>query len=1732
MQAGDGAEAATAAAVDPEPKFKAQILADLDEEVCPVLCDTGCQRSCISEDLLRRHPKLYRNAVLPHCGKTFSIDGSRVETLGVINIPFRVKGRYMRMNCRIVRNLVYDFVLGWDFFSKYKCAIHPNEGYFTYENDRVDFLPNTVAVSSTHFSLAQDTVVPPMSKMFTQATFYVNPDDRVATSDTVHVEPLYGNCAQVAVARSISRVQNGQFLVELLNPFPHAMKIRAGLALGHVSFTSDELLAGCTIATDINLHYGAEDSGYESEGALSAAETGVSGVEVKVESESATSGVSATLPKERPPPKPILDYSTVAEDAKPRLDQLKALLEEKHADIFSDSEKNRGKTDLITYYANVRPGPPITIPPYRTTPEMQKEIDNEVHKMLADGLVSHSISPYSAPVMLVKKKLGGWRFVTDFRKINARSERVVYPLPRIDDALQKLKDPRFFSTMDLQKGFWQIPIAEEDRKYFAFSTGTLHVEYNVMPMGAINSSATMQGLMSLILRGLPMEHIICFLDDILVASSTMEDHIGHLDLVLGAIKRAGLKLNPKKCLFAQDSVSCLGHRLSRDGIGPDPANLVKIKKWKPPQSRSEVRSFLGLTGYYRQMIKGYSEIASPLTDLTKSDAEWRWTQREQTAFETLRDYLTSSTIMAYPDFSKPFWVKSDASGSSVGYVLTQVHDKREKVVAYGSKKLTDTQRRYCTYDREFFGVLTAVRAYSHYLRHAKFFIVTDHRPLLSLRKIDPKADATGRRVRWSIELNLYDFDIIYKKGRKHSDADAMSRLTDHDDYAEEEEFAGFMLEGEADAYLLLGMDGDDATTAVELIAVDEKRRKLAEAQDEDHLINEVKQCVRGRKQPPSDFPETFYKRNFSRLVIQDNILFRKVIAGPSGLPVLQAIIPPSLVAEVLSDAHGSAYSGHPGYQRMVDTLHRHVTWPGIYPDCKRLVKKCLQCDRIAEPNPKPRTDLQAMNPTHVFEHVCCDLISLPPSNGWKYVCVFMDVFSKHVACYKMRDKTTVSFTRALEDYVTHLGCPQKLTCDNGAEFCSELVDAVTTVMGIKKRTSVVYRPQSQGNVECWNRQLIQELKARLLQSKSSWPEHMHYVAMAHNASPASRTGESPNLVFYGRELPIPTFTDFSTDTLREKSVREYVKKAKERVKAVHDAVRSESKKRSEKVAEAYNRKVKHTPLQEGELVYYKEIPQNHTKVDPQWSGPVQVVKRHPNAQGLPGTTYTLKYEGGETMRRNYEQLKRVWSEHKGPISKRELPAAPAPWVPQFMDAGSSSDEQSTPEVSSAPIASRTRSRTAPAAPTPAATAASAAPGVRPLVGRAASGGVPKSARATVAHVAASVPPTCAAFPPRVAQHHSHCSRGRFSDFSVAGDPERTLPSVPSSDEEAGQLTNVTLISGVAELSWDTAGEQLTGSNVTGNPGTLGSRGDSQALSHEDHPRAHSDPLGLPPVAPLSRSPSSHGTTPEATQNTILQVSPAPQMSQSPDVTPVATLPAPAMPEHAAVDAAAVDAPAVVTVVAPAEEEDSGSLESFMEFLDVADEEFELRHEVGRRKIDVILHDGYEYRRDRASHRWRLSQLWVCRYASRTKCKGRFHLNVQDFTDFMTGATVSQMVEHNHAPHRVKSYGLADVTEIVSVEGSAVNDTSLSNVHAISQISEGDFSMDFGQSNLGAKASSSPVATSREDWTEVADVTTPRSTPETSWDLVGASQEDASGYQRIKHVQRTRDHPGCHGTSPE
>ena len=951
-----------------------------------------------------------------------------------------------------------------------------------------------------------------------------------------------------------------------------------------------------------------------------------------------------------PGAKPLkLDLSEISEDAKPYEKELRELLEDKHKAVFSKHDRDYGRTHLIQYRAHMKDPDqnPISQPPYRTTPEMREVIDEQTHQMLADGLIGPSKSPYSAPIMLARKKCGGWRYLTDFRKVNAVCEKVVYPLPRIEDSVQRLESPQFFTSMDLTKGFWQIPVHPDDRKFFAFSTESMHLEYLVAPMGAKNTPSYLSSLMQLVLRGLPIQHVISYLDDILVADTSMEDHLRHLDQVLTALAKAGLKLNPAKCAVARESVICLGHKLSRDGIAPDPANIAKIKSWKVPDNVKKLRAFLGLSGYYRQYVQGYSEIACCLTDLTKDDCRWKWGDEHQKAFETLKDALTSDKVMAYPDFKRPFILKTDASLTAIGYLLGQKTDGKERVISYGSKKLSPAQQRWSTYDREFFALIAGVRANAHYLRHNNFMVITDHRPLLAWRRVDARKDPTGRRTRWAIELDNYEFELVYKKGKAHCDADAMSRRGDEDDEIAEdsEEFLLLNFLGAAfndsddEFFLFLGMSEGDDFSATKFNADDDECDRLRDEQDADTIIAEVKSFIKARKRLPRNFPSTWFKRNNKWLVLRDDILYRRSYSESVHADILQAIIPDSLIGEVLDGLHGSEWSGHPSVGKMLAQVHRYATWPSLVKDVKTKVLNCKVCDQLREQVPKPLTPLQPIVATGVFDHVMCDLISFSvASHGFKYVLVFKDVFSGFIKCYRLRDKTTNGVVKSLEDLVCSLGPPRRLTSDNGGEFSSDMLRDACKLLGIDKRTSVPYRPQSQGNVERQNRTLIKDLQHRLLQFGRSWSEHLPYVEWLHNVTPFTRTRMTPYFIFFGREPYLPPFAAKESQEGDSKDPK-FFEEMKNRVSSIHEEANRRSVEQRKREAERYDKRVKHNPFEPGDRVW--EHVEVRGKLDPKWSGPITVRSRRASPRGEPGTTYECVRPDGTTCRRNYEQLKKV-----------------------------------------------------------------------------------------------------------------------------------------------------------------------------------------------------------------------------------------------------------------------------------------------------------------------------------------------------------------------------------------------------------------------------------------------------------------------------------------------------------
>ncbi|KAL5510200.1 hypothetical protein EMCRGX_G005707 [Ephydatia muelleri] len=334
--------------------------------------------------------------------------------------------------------------------------------------------------------------------------------------------------------------------------------------------------------------------------------------------------------------------------------------------------------------------------PRRVPQARREEVRRLLREMLDNGVIEPSDSSWSSPVVLAKKKDGSLRFCVDYRKVNAVTRKDAYPLPRVDDTLDTLGGSKFFTTLDLASGYWQVEVATEDRPKTAFVTPEGLFQFKVMPFGLCNAPATFQRLMDRVLGGLKWSSCLVYFDDIIVIGSTFSEHLKHLAAVLTHLRQSGLKLNPTKCKLCQQQVTFLGHIVSTQGISTDPEKVEVIAKLPTPQSKRDVQQFLGLANYYRRFIKDFGVIAKPLNRLTEKNTTFEWSTTSQRAFENLRNCLVEPPVLAYPNYTRDFLLDTDASNCGIGAVLSQVDDSgAERVICYASRSLSRQEQRYC-----------------------------------------------------------------------------------------------------------------------------------------------------------------------------------------------------------------------------------------------------------------------------------------------------------------------------------------------------------------------------------------------------------------------------------------------------------------------------------------------------------------------------------------------------------------------------------------------------------------------------------------------------------------------------------------------------------------------------------------------------------------------------------------------------------------------------------------------------------------------------------------------------------------------------------------------------------------------------------------------------------------------------------------------------------------------------
>ena len=644
-----------------------------------------------------------------------------------------------------------------------------------------------------------------------------------------------------------------------------------------------------------------------------------------------------------------------------------------YADVFAMSKMDVGRTGKLKHSIFTGNATPVRQSTRRIPVHRRDEVQKMLKDMLRDDIIEPSNSPWASPIVLVRKKDGSVRMCIDYRKLNAITQKDAFPLPRIDDTLDILSGSKWFSTLDLISGYWQVEVAKEDRDKTAFCTQEGLFEFKVMPFRLCNTPATFQRLMNLVLAGLQWSSCLVYLDDIIIVGSTFEEHMERSKAVLERLRKAGLKLQPLKCRFFQQEVQYLGHVVSKHGISTDPSKIEKVIQWPFPCSKKEVQQFLGFAGYYRRFIRDFSTTARPLHKLAERSCSFNWTEECEQSFNQLRLSVTSAPVLAFPDFSKTFTLDTDASSTGIGAVLSQVHDDgSERVIAYASRLLSKSEQSYCVTRRELLAVVHVLHYFRPYLLGKGFVLRTDHGSLTWLTHF---REPEGQLARWLERLQEYDFRVVHRQGKKHTNVDVLSRLPcrqcgreNHDSTeielgVSDEIVAAIQVIGNRDAKELLQFQLNDPVVGPILRA-----KQIGEKPTD----NAVKQNPKGRR----------LQQIWEQLVLKNGLLFRKFESQDGTSSYLQWVVPSSLQKEILDELHGGTQSGHLGEEKTLSRLKERFYWPGQWNNVRNWCNTCATCATRKSVGAKNRAPLQTIRAGYPMQVVAVDILGpLPESDG-------------------------------------------------------------------------------------------------------------------------------------------------------------------------------------------------------------------------------------------------------------------------------------------------------------------------------------------------------------------------------------------------------------------------------------------------------------------------------------------------------------------------------------------------------------------------------------------------------------------------------------------------------------------------------------------------------------------------------------------------------------------------------
>lgn len=908
---------------------------------------------------------------------------------------------------------------------------------------------------------------------------------------------------------------------------------------------------------------------------------------------------------------PDIDASQVSSGAGEQMNKKLLGLLNQYRDVVALDGEPLGKTNMYTHDVKLKdPNEVIYQRQYRIPVKYQDELDKIVDGMLKDGVISPSTSPYNFPVVLVKKKDGTLRMCIDFRRLNEVTIPMRFPLPIIQELVQKLRSSKVFSCLDLVSAFWQIPLTESTSEKMAFSTRKGKFRFNRLPFGLVDASASMSRCLTSALTEVLGVSALIYIDDIVVYSKSEEEHLTHLDKVFEKLRLAGLKVKLSKCDLFKEQIQFLGHTVSKEGVRVDVSKEEKINSFPVPRTKKEVKRLLGFTSYYRSFVPNYAKITEPIARLLKTGQEFEWKEEQEESFKKVKSDLLARIILSFPDFEKPFFIVTDASNYALGAALMQEVDGKLLPITFASKLLSETERRYSVCKKEALGVIYALKHFRYVILGYDVTILTDHRPLVSLFKRTLPEDSV--LARYAVFAQEYCPKLRYIPGRLNLFADLLSR-------------APFNLVEEAEDLLDVEDRFEEALYYSEEIspmtaALQEanhympcEEEKLIEEQKKDPLWSPIRTFLTEEAGAADDVrvPEGMKMEDF---VMHNNVLYyvREVKRADGEQDKIVLVIPESLASRAISLSHDEIDSGHVGRERTLEKLQRYYHVNNAKKKVRRHVNSCKEC-KLNNGRIRGRVPAKGYPvSSQPWERTSIDLMGPLPTTttGNKYVMVVADFLTRFIIAVAIPNKEASTIVAALRKYLfSPFAAPMEIISDNAAEFVGSLFNNMCKTFGVKKTEVAPYHPASNGLVERANGKIVRALKIYVNAVEAyEWDEILPEVVSMINTTYNSSIGENPHFALFGwdKKYQVNWFDDGVKEVVY--NYEDYFALLNRRMKTIRKFLKENLHDQTTQYLASANTKARKRSFIKGERCYVRYIPRptESKKLAPNFEGPFHV----------------------------------------------------------------------------------------------------------------------------------------------------------------------------------------------------------------------------------------------------------------------------------------------------------------------------------------------------------------------------------------------------------------------------------------------------------------------------------------------------------------------------------------------